>query len=152
MTNTSKPVATAAFRKNGSSVPGDNFHLIDAPEFWKDLLVTAAKISEFLHGTPDEARGVYHIVESTNTFPTFRYGSRLAARKSVIRATFWAQERRAFRDQKEEDLVRLGVLLTQLRAIGESAFITSDSPNEKQLWTMLLIETMRTIDRVVTPK
>jgi hypothetical protein len=114
--------------------------------------VTAAKISEFLHGTPDEARGVYHIAESTNTIPFFRYGSRLAARKSVIRATFWAQERRAFRDQKEEDLVRLSVLLVQLSTIIRAAYAEPSAPRETELWMLLLSETARTIDRVVTSK
>jgi hypothetical protein len=133
-------------------MPEDNFHKIDMPEFSKDLLLTAEAISEFLYGTPDKARGVFHLASSSNTLPIFRYGSRLAARKSVIRATFWAQERRAFRDQTHEDFVRLGVLLTQLRAVGEPAFNTSHSSDEKRLWTMLLLETMRTIDRVVTSK
>lgn len=131
-------------------MPEDNFHMINAPEFSKDLLLTAEAISEFLYGTPDKARGVFHLASSSNTLPIFRYGSRLAARKSVIRATFWAQERRAFRDQKQEDLVRLGVLLVQLSTIVRAAHAEPSVPRELELWTLLLSETMRTIDRVVT--
>jgi hypothetical protein len=153
MRNERGQVQTRAIGKMGANaMPEDNFHKIDIPEFSKDLILTAEGIAEFVHGTRDKARSVYHLVESSNTIPTFRFGSRLAARKSVIRATFWAQERRAFRDQKEEDIVRLGALLVQLRTIVEAAYTTPAAPGDMQLWTLLLIETMRTIDRVVTPK
>jgi hypothetical protein len=144
---------TSAIRKSGAKeMPEDNFHMIDAPEFWTDLLLTAEAISEFLYGTREKARSVFHVASSSNTLPIFHFGSRLAARKSVIRATFWAQERRAFRDQKEEDLVRLGVLLVQLGTIIRTAYAEPSAPREAELWMLLLSETARTIDRVVTSK
>jgi hypothetical protein len=153
MSNVSKSVPSFAFQKSGvPSPPEDHFHLIDMPDFWRDLLLTAAKMAEFLHGTPDEARSVYHVVSSSKTLPTFKYGSRLAARKSVIRATFWARERRAFRDQNEEDLVRLGILLVQLNTIVRTTYAEPSAPRDVELWTLVLAETMRTIDRVVASR
>jgi hypothetical protein len=126
----------------------DNFHKIDDLEFSKELIVGADDFSMWFWGTPDKARSVYHLVESTR-LPTFRIGSRIAARKSVIRAYFWAQERRAFRDQKDEDFVRLGVLLLRLSEHVRAAYDAPTAPREMQAWRLLLIETARTIDRIL---
>src|SRR6266436_6534824 len=68
----------------------DNLHKIDYPEFWKDLMLGAKEISTFVWGTPDKARSVFHLAETSN-LPIGRLGSKLAAQKSVIRAFFWAR-------------------------------------------------------------
>jgi hypothetical protein len=89
----------------------DNFHKIDAPEFSKDLLVGAEDIATWLFGAP-ETRRLYHLVEtSRGGFGTFRLGSRIAVQKSVVRAAFWAQQKRSFSRGDLEALVRLRLLL-----------------------------------------
>ena len=129
--------------------PDDNFHNIDDAEFWRDVLFSASAISMFLHGTPDMVRSVYHVVETSNSLPTFRFGGRLSARKSIIRANFWAQERRAFLERKDEHFVRLGVLLQKLNDLMRAAKDTQTSPHEMQLWGLLLDETAHAVDRVL---
>jgi hypothetical protein len=135
---------------NVIQISADNFYKIDYPEFWKDLLVSAEAISTFLYGTPDKARSVYHLVETSNTLPAFRLGSKLAALKSTIRATFWARQRRAFEDQKEGNLVQLGVLLMKLLVLARAAQQDrTNKPGDIHLWMALLAETSRSIDRIL---
>lgn len=128
--------------------PKDDFYKVDDPEFWKDLVVSAKGFSTWFYGTPNKARSIFHLVE-TSQLPTFRMGSQIAARKTILRAFFWSQERRAFRDQKDEDLVRLGVLLPRLGELMRAAYDAPTAPRDMQLWRLLLVETVRTIDRIL---
>jgi hypothetical protein len=127
--------------------PDDDFHNIDDHELHKELVLTAPHISSYLFGTPDKARSVFHLAETTS-LPIFHFGSKLAVRKSVLKAFCWARERRAFRDQDEEQLVRLGVLLRELRGLIGAGKIGSLPPGDIHLWMMLLTEASRAIDRV----
>jgi hypothetical protein len=130
----------------------DDLHKIDYPEVWKELIVGAEGLSTFLYGTPDKARSVYHIVEKSNTLPTFRLGSKIAAFKSTIRSSFWAQQRRVFRDQKEADLVQLGVLLLKLLTLVRTANgngTAMPASGDVHLWMAVLTETSRAIDRIL---
>jgi hypothetical protein len=127
----------------------DNFHEIDYPEFWKDLIIGAKELSTFLFGTPDKVRSAFYLGEKT-TLPICRLGSKLLAQKSVIRAFFWARQRRAFRDEQEEQLVRLGVLLQKLLVLVRAAQQEGVAkPGDIHLWMALLTETSRSIDLVL---
>jgi hypothetical protein len=87
----------------------DQFHKIDAPEFSKDLLLGAEAIATWLFVAP-ERRRLYHLIE-TSRMPTFRLGSKIAAQKSILRAAFWAQQKRAFGNDDIEALARLRLQL-----------------------------------------
>jgi hypothetical protein len=96
-------------------VPEDHFHQIDTPKFSDDVLVSAATIDIWLFGT-SKRRRTYHLVESSR-LPTFRLGSKIAAQKSVLRAFFWAQQKRMFGSDEMEALVRLHVILSKAREV-----------------------------------
>jgi hypothetical protein len=69
--------------KHGVKPMGDDdFHKLDDPEFHKDLLIGAEAISTWLLGTPEKARSIFHLAE-TSQFPLGRLGSRIVARKHV---------------------------------------------------------------------
>ena len=121
MSDASKPVPTFATRQNGALPMRDaNFHRIDAPEFSNDLLIGAEAIATWLFGSP-ERRRLYHLIETSRGIPTFRLGSKIAAQKSIMRAAFWAQQKRAFSNDNVETLVRLRLLLVKtLEVLGAS--------------------------------
>jgi hypothetical protein len=98
----------------------DIFHWLDQPPLAPDLLEGARDLSIFLYGTPDKTRSVYHIVETSTSLPTFPMGSKIGARKSTIRSTFWSKERRAWTEENQETLVRLHILLTQIMVLSAS--------------------------------
>jgi len=139
----------------------DSFHDIDEPDFAKDMLVGAEDIATWLLGSPEKAhqRQVYYLVEQTR-LPSFPFGrTRIAIRKSVVRAYFWAKERRAFRNNEEEysekteQLVRLGMLLPRLAAILEAeasrAPAAGIDPEHLRLWMLIVQETLRATERVL---
>lgn len=71
------------------------------PEFASDLLRGAEAIAEFLYGDPELRRKVYHLC-ATSSFPNFRLGSMLCARKSVVLKWIENQEdRRASNSRKQ---------------------------------------------------
>jgi hypothetical protein len=96
-------------------VPEDHFHQIDTPKFSDDLMVGASTVTTWLFGTSDR-RKTYHLVESSR-LPTFRLGSKIAAQRSVLRAYFWAQQKRGFGNDEIEALVRLHVILSKAREV-----------------------------------
>ncbi len=57
-----------------------------------DLLRGASQIAEFMFGTADERRTVYHLAEKAR-LPIFRFGAVLCARRSVLMA--WIEEQEA---------------------------------------------------------
>jgi hypothetical protein len=116
MTDANKPLATSANRYSATSSLDSNFHRIDAPDFSKDLLLGAEEISIWLFGT-SERRRLYHLIETSRGIPTFRLGSKIAAQKSVLRAAFWAQQKRAFSNDNVETLVRLRLMLLKTREV-----------------------------------
>ena len=67
--------------------PGQN-------ELANDLLRGADEIAEFLFGDSGKRRKVYHLAE-TSRLPTFKIGSLLHARKSVLLQFIEDQERRS---------------------------------------------------------
>jgi hypothetical protein len=116
MTDANKPVPTFPNRQNGALPMRDsNFHRIDAPEFADDLLLGCSALTLWLLGTTNRRRG-YHIVQ-TARLPTFKLGSKIAAQKSVLRAYFWAQQKRRFGSDEIEALVRLQLILTKALAV-----------------------------------
>lgn len=128
--------------------PDDDLHNIDDHELYKELVLTAPLISFELFGTLDKSRSVFHLAE-TSSLPIFHFGSKLAVRKSVLRAFFWSKERRAFRDQDEENLVRLGVLLRRLNDLIRTWNPGSVATDDTALWIMLLTEASRGIGRIL---
>jgi hypothetical protein len=137
----------------------DGFHAIDEPDLAKDMVVGAEDIAVWLFGSSDKARRVYYLAEKSR-LPTFAFGrTRIAIRKSVVRAFYWAKERRAFRNdgeeysEKVEQLVRLGVLLPRLAAILEAEANRSPfdriDPDRLRLWMLIVRETLRATERVL---
>ena len=61
------------------------------PEFSKDLLRGAAEIAEFLFGSPNLRRRVYHLAASSNV-PVWKLGSTLCARRSTLKLWIAEQE------------------------------------------------------------
>lgn len=77
------------FPATGQTVPPTVVTQTLAP----DLLRGAEEISEFLFGTRDQRRKVYHLAETTK-LPVFRLGSLVCARRSVLMEWIASQERR----------------------------------------------------------
>jgi hypothetical protein len=96
-------------------------------------------------------RKLYHLAEKTNSLPFFPSGSKLAIRKSVVRAHVWAKERKAFSTEKEEQLVQLAILLSKLLALVRQSNPSRPSvdPTAIHLWTGLLYEISRAIDKIL---
>jgi hypothetical protein len=63
------------------------------PEFATDLLRGAEEIGYFLYGDRERRRKVYHLVATSN-LPTFKLGSMICARKSVLLRWVKNQEER----------------------------------------------------------
>ncbi len=60
-------------------------------EFSEDLLRGADEIAKYLFGNPNQRRKVYHLA-ATSKFPKFKLGSKICARKSVLRKWIEQQE------------------------------------------------------------
>ena len=127
-----------------------NFHRLEESEgtLAKDLLEGARPLSMFIWGEP-LIRKLYHLAETSNSLPLFRLGSKIAARKSVIRAMFWAQERRAFQSEKEEELVQLGILLFRVLELIREQSSGPAKPGQAAFWIALLDEASKAIERVL---
>jgi hypothetical protein len=59
----------------------------------EDLLIGASAIAAWLYNDPKKRKKIYYLAQKTN-FPHFKMGSKLHARKSVLRHWWDAQERR----------------------------------------------------------
>jgi hypothetical protein len=70
----------------------------------------------FYTGLDDQAsmRRIFHILESSNFIPAIKGSGTWWLRKSTARATLWMHERRAWETERDEDLVRLNLLLNLL--------------------------------------
>jgi hypothetical protein len=64
-------------------------------ELASDLLRGAEEIADYLFGSRDERRKVYHLAEKSR-LPVFRLGSMLCARKSVLLQWIGEQEKRGW--------------------------------------------------------
>ncbi len=65
-----------------------------------DLLLGAGAIADFLYGSPEYRRKVYHLT-ATSRLPTFKLGSVRCARPSVLRKWIAAQEEESLQGDKE---------------------------------------------------
>ena len=65
-----------------------------------DLLFGAAAIADFLYGSPEFRRKVYHLT-ATSRLPTFKLGSVRCARPSVLREWIAEQEKESLQDDEE---------------------------------------------------
>jgi len=63
------------------------------PRFAEDLLRGASAISEFIFGDAGQRRKIFHLA-SKSQIPTFKLGSMICARKSVLLDWIRKQERR----------------------------------------------------------
>jgi hypothetical protein len=118
--------------------------------FSDNLILRAGPISQWLWGEWNP-RKAYYLAEKTNAYPFFTENAQLAIRKSTVLAHIWAKESRAFSDEKEEQWVKLAILLANLlrfvrHAKGSSNF---GETNVVHLWTALLQETLTAIERVL---
>jgi hypothetical protein len=132
-----------------SHMPETNFGTLDYAPLAPNLLKGMREIALHMLGTCDKAaiRSMYHRTETSNTIPTFKLGSMTCALKSSIRATIWMQEKRAWRGEMREDLVRLHILLSGLLTLlaGRSGNVAGD---DAQLGA-ILAESVKTIRHVM---
>jgi hypothetical protein len=103
------------------------FHHIDVPAISQDLIIGAEEIATWLFGAP-ERRRLYHLAE-TSRLPTLKFGSKIAVQKSVIRASFYAQQARSFANDNVEALIRLRLLLLKLLELLRPGVGDTTTPN-----------------------
>jgi hypothetical protein len=125
-------------------ISNDNFHTVDNRSLAPDVLKTVREITLFTDDTDDKSaiRAMYHRTETSNTVPTFKWGSLTCARKSSIRAVIWMQESRAWKGALQEDLVRVHILLNSLLA-------SLSEQNDNNQTLLLMAEAARTIQRLL---
>jgi hypothetical protein len=70
-----------------------------SPSMADDLLIGATAIAIFLYDDPKRRRSIYHL-HATSRIPTFKIGSRICARRSVLRAWMAEQENRSREGKK----------------------------------------------------
>jgi hypothetical protein len=71
------------------------------PEFAKDMLRGADEIAQFLFGSHEQRRKVYHLV-ATSHLPVFKLGSMICARKSILLGWIEEQEGRHAREGRKQ--------------------------------------------------
>lgn len=64
---------------------------VSEPEFSDDILRGAEAVSQFLFGDPKQRRKVYHLAANSN-LPTFKLGSMICARRTVLKKWVADQE------------------------------------------------------------
>jgi hypothetical protein len=74
--------------------------MTEQADFANDLLRGAEEIAEFLFGDQKLRRQVYHLA-ATSTLPTFKLGSMICLRKSVVLAWIELQEGRHANDNRK---------------------------------------------------
>jgi hypothetical protein len=74
--------------------------MTEQADFSRDLLRGAEQIAEFLFGDQKLRRQVYHLA-ATSTLPTFKLGSMICARKSVLLKWIEDQEGRHANDNRK---------------------------------------------------
>ncbi len=74
--------------------------MTEQAEFANDLLRGASEIADFLLGDKSLRRQVYHLA-ATSTLPTFKLGSMICARKSVLLKWIEEQEGRHANDNRK---------------------------------------------------
>jgi hypothetical protein len=131
-------------------IPENSFHMLDHPQLASDLLEGVREIAMFIHGTMDKPtiRSVYHRTETSNTIPTFKLGAMTCARKSAIRATIWMQEKRTWKSDDQELLVRVNMLLNNILTLIEPHHHANDNRNRAEL-SLAVAEAMKTIHRLL---
>jgi hypothetical protein len=85
---------------NGNNPVGMNDN---DPEFSQDMLQGAKAIAMFMYGRCDQKaqRKIFHLVEKTN-FPSFKVGSMICARRSVIIAWVRKMEERSIGEERKQ--------------------------------------------------
>lgn len=71
------------------------------PAFSQDLLRGAAEIADFLFGSRDQRRRVYHLAATSNLTIFFKLGSILCARRSTLKRWITEQESRRKDNNRE---------------------------------------------------
>jgi hypothetical protein len=74
--------------------------MTEQADFAQDLLRGAEEIAQFLFGDQKLRRQVYHLA-ATSTLPTFKLGSMICARKSVLLKWIEDQEGRHANDNRK---------------------------------------------------
>jgi hypothetical protein len=81
--------------------------MTEQADFSQDLLRGAEEIAEFLFGDQKLRRQVYHLAATTK-LPTFKLGSMICARKSVLLKWIENQEGRHANDNREQTVKAAG--------------------------------------------
>ena len=75
--------------------------------FAEDMLRGADEIAVFLFGSAEHRRKVYHLA-TTSKLPTFKLGSMICARRSVLLQWIAAQEQRHANDNQQPEAIEPG--------------------------------------------
>jgi hypothetical protein len=91
-----------------------NFLALGIQPLGGDVVRTVRNISRAILGKddPKSVRSMFHVLEYSNSIPSFKIGSQTCVMLSSVRAKFWSQEKRAWATEDEELLVRIHLLLT----------------------------------------
>lgn len=140
-----------AIKDTAARLSDTSFHMIDVRPPAPDIPKGVREITRFMEGTDDKraVRGMYHRTKNSNTIPTFKLGSMTCALKSSIRATIWMQEKRAWRSEEQELLVRSHILLTSILTLlsGHNGH-ANDNYDQAQL-SALMAEAATILQRVL---
>jgi hypothetical protein len=150
MTETGKQNNEPSMKKVTLPMP-ESFHALQAPPLPPDLRIGVRDVTLGIRGTDDEkaVRSMFHVLETSNTIPSFKIGARTCVRMSSVRATFWMQEKRAWRGEDQELLVRVHILLNSiLTLVSEHNGNAIDERDQAHLLP-LIAAAARTIQRVL---
>jgi hypothetical protein len=127
------------------------FFRIDDRHLAEDIDKGVKEISLTIFGSANKkaVRAVYHLLLSSNSLPAWKLGSMWCMRKSTFRAKIWMAERRAWRGEGQEDLVRLHIVLSNLLKMLSARPADLDTPGDRSELRLIIVEAVTTMQRVL---
>lgn len=127
------------------------FFRIDDPRLAEDIDKGVKEISLTVFGSDNKkaVRATYHLLGSSNSLPAWKLGSMWCMRKSTFRAKIWMAERRAWRGEGQEDLVRLHIVLSNLLKMLSARPADLDTPGDRSELRLIIVEAVTTMQRVL---
>jgi hypothetical protein len=113
----SKEQATGSLAaQNGAVRTNDaTFFTLGLQPLGEEVVKGVRDIAKKVLGKDDQksVRSMYHVLARSNTIPSFKIGSQTCVQMSSVRAKFWSQEKRAWAENPEQELlVKTHLLLT----------------------------------------
>jgi hypothetical protein len=128
-----------------------SFFRIDDPRLSDDIDKGVKEISLTIFGSDNKkaVRAIYHLLESSNSLPAWKLGSMWCMRKSTFRAKIWMAERRAWRGESQEDLVRLHIVLSNLLKMLSARPRDLDTAGDRSELRLIIVEAITTMQRAL---